>query len=47
MIFDYDEDRFYVIVIHEYHDDRVARETSYYAAPFEAPSWRAQWVERA
>jgi hypothetical protein len=45
MIFDYDGDRFYTILIHEYRDGLVARETCYYGAPFEAPAWRAQWVE--
>ena len=45
MVFDYDGDRFYTVLIHEYRDGLVARETSYYAAPFEAPAWRAQWVE--
>ena len=47
MIFDYDGDRFYTILIHEYRDGLVARETCYYGAPFEAPAWRAQWVEVA
>jgi hypothetical protein len=27
-------------------DGRIWRETSYYAEPFEAPQWRAGWVER-
>jgi ketosteroid isomerase-like protein len=27
-------------------DGRIWRETSYYAEPFPAPAWRAQWVER-
>jgi hypothetical protein len=27
-------------------DGRIWRETSYYAEPFPAPDWRAQWVER-
>jgi SnoaL-like domain len=26
-------------------DGRIWRETSYYAEPFPAPDWRAQWVE--
>ena len=47
MIFDYDGDRFYTVLIHEYCDGLVVRETCYYGAPFEAPAWRAQWVERA
>jgi hypothetical protein len=47
MIFDYDGARYYTVLIHEYRDGRVVRETCYYAAPFEAPAWRAQWVEPA
>ena len=27
-------------------DGKVARETHYFAEPFDAPGWRAQWVER-
>ena len=27
-------------------DGRIARVTTYYAPPFDAPEWRAQWVER-
>ena len=45
MDFDYDGDRFHVMVIHQWRDGLVMRETSYYAAPFEAPAWRARWVE--
>jgi hypothetical protein len=30
----------------EFRDDKVARETQYFADPFVAPAWRAQWVER-
>jgi hypothetical protein len=47
MVFDYDGDRFHVIVIHQWRDGLVVRETSYYAAPFQAPAWRAKWVEQA
>ena len=47
MVFDYDGDPFYVVVIHQWRDGLVATETSYYAAPFEAPAWRAKWVELA
>jgi hypothetical protein len=25
---------------------KMFRDTRYYAEPFEAPEWRAQWVER-
>jgi hypothetical protein len=45
MDFDYDGDRFHVMVIHQWRDGLVMCETSYYAAPFEAPAWRARWVE--
>jgi hypothetical protein len=47
MDFDYDGDPFHVILIHQYRDGLVESETSYYAAPFEAPAWRAKWVEPA
>jgi ketosteroid isomerase-like protein len=47
MDFDYDGDPFHVVVIHQYRDALVVSETSYYAAPFEAPAWRARWVEQA
>lgn len=47
MVFDYDADRFHTVLIHEYRDGLVARETCYYGAPFEAPASRAQWVEKA
>jgi hypothetical protein len=47
MIFNYDGARYYTVLIHEYRNGLVARETCYYAAPFEAPAWRAQWVEPA
>jgi hypothetical protein len=44
MVFDYDGDRFHTMLIHEYRDELVVRETCYYGAPFKAPAWRAQWV---
>jgi hypothetical protein len=34
------------VSIMEFRDDKVARETQYFADPFVAPAWRAQWVER-
>jgi hypothetical protein len=30
----------------ELRDGKVVRETDYFAQPFQAPQWRAQWVER-
>ena len=34
---------FNVCVILEFTDDKISRETRYYAEPFEAPEQRAQW----
>src|SRR6202167_1697690 len=33
------------VSIMEFTDDKVARETQYFADPFVAPAFRAQWVE--
>jgi hypothetical protein len=30
----------------EFKGEKVVRETQYFADPFEAAAWRAQWVER-
>jgi hypothetical protein len=30
----------------EFRDGKIWKETRYYAEPFEAPAWRAQWVRR-
>ena len=30
----------------EFRDGKIWRETRYYAEPFEAPAWRAQWARR-
>lgn len=42
----YDDKPSYTVSIMEFRDDKVARETQYFADPFEAPAWRARWVER-
>jgi hypothetical protein len=34
------------VVIYELKDGKISRDTRYYSQPFEAPRWRAQWVER-
>ena len=41
----YDERPVHTVSIMEFQDGKVARETLYFADPFEAPEWRAQWVE--
>jgi uncharacterized protein involved in type VI secretion and phage assembly len=45
-ILTYDGKPSYTVSIMEFRDDKVARETQYFADPFAAPAWRAQWVER-
>ena len=45
-ILTYDGNPSYTVSIMEFRDDKVARETQYFADPFPAPAWRAQWVER-
>ena len=37
---------FDVVLIVELKDGKWWRDTRYYAEPFEAPEWRATWVER-
>jgi ketosteroid isomerase-like protein len=34
------------VSIFELRDGKILSETDYFAEPFEAPQWRAQWVER-
>lgn len=33
------------VFIFELRDGKIARETAYWAEPFEAPAWRSRWVE--
>ncbi|HEY1904396.1 MAG TPA: nuclear transport factor 2 family protein [Myxococcaceae bacterium] len=42
----YDDKPFFTVSIMEFKGDLVARETQYFADPFEAAAWRAPWVER-
>jgi hypothetical protein len=45
-ILTYDAKPSYTVSIMEFKGDKVARETQYFADPFVAPAFRAQWVER-
>ncbi|HUJ20504.1 MAG TPA: nuclear transport factor 2 family protein [Bryobacteraceae bacterium] len=45
-ILTYDGKPSYTVSIMEFRGDKVARETQYFADPFQAPAFRAQWVER-
>jgi hypothetical protein len=42
----YDGRPVHTVSIMEFWDGKVGRETLYFADPFEAPEWRAQWIER-
>jgi len=46
LIVTYDGKPSYTVSIMGFRDDKVARETQYFADPFVAPASRAQWVER-
>src|ERR1700724_1178374 len=45
-ILTYDSKPSYTVSIMEFSGVKVARETQYFADPFPAPAFRAQWVER-
>ena len=45
-ILTYDSKPSHTVSIMEFKGDKVARETQYFADPFVAPAFRAQWVER-
>jgi len=36
----------YTVSIMEFENGKVVHETQYFADPFDAPAWRAQWVEQ-
>ena len=42
----YDGKPSYTVSIMEFEGEKVARETQYFADPFVAPAFRAQWIER-
>jgi ketosteroid isomerase-like protein len=46
LILTYDGKPSDTVSIMEFNGDKVARETQYFADPFPAPAFRAQWVER-
>jgi hypothetical protein len=42
----YQERLAYTVSIMEFGNGKVVHETQYFADPFEAPAWRARWVEQ-
>jgi hypothetical protein len=48
MVLDYDGNRMNVREVVEFGDGKIKRVTGYFGdEPFEAPEWRARWVEGA
>lgn len=43
---DYGDQVAHVVNVVEFRDGKIAKETRYYTAPFDAPEWRARFVER-
>jgi SnoaL-like domain len=46
IILDYDGKRMNVCDLVDFEEGKIKRSRAYFAEPFEAPEWRAQWVER-
>ncbi len=44
---DYGGPMFKTVFIFEFRHGKIARETAYWAEPFDPPQWRSQWVELA
>ena len=42
---DYGQEVSFVADVVEFRDGCICRETRFYAAPFDPPTWRARWVE--
>ena len=45
-ILEYESNRVYICEILEVQDGKIKGIREYFAEPFEAPAWRAKWVER-
>ena len=43
---DYSGEKSYATSIVEFRGGKIVKQTDYWSSPFEAPGWRAQWVER-
>ncbi|WP_255771444.1 nuclear transport factor 2 family protein [Pseudarthrobacter sulfonivorans] len=46
-LLDYDGPQYETVFIFEFRDGRIAKETAYWSEAFDAPEWRAQWVQKA
>jgi hypothetical protein len=45
IVSDYGGRIYHPVLIIELRDGKIFRDTRYYAEPFEAPEWRARWIE--
>ncbi len=43
---EYGDEAYEAVSVLEMRDGKIAKETDFFAASFDAPEWRAQWVER-
>ena len=43
---DYGGPKYETVFIFEFRDGKIAKETAYWSEAFEAPPWRARWVEK-
>lgn len=41
----YQDEMVFAISFFEFRDGKIVRETDYWPEPYDAPSWRASWVE--
>jgi ketosteroid isomerase-like protein len=46
-LLDYNGPQYETVFIFELRGGRISKETAYWSEAFEAPEWRAQWVEKA
>ena len=46
-VINYGGKRTFTVSVMVFRDGKVSHETQYFAEPFEAPNWRAEWVSRA
>jgi ketosteroid isomerase-like protein len=46
MTLEYGGNRVYACEVIDFQDGKIKRARAYFGEPFEAPEWRAQWVER-
>lgn len=45
-LLDYAGPKYFTVFIFEFRDGKISKETAYWSESFEAPEWRAKWVEK-